>query len=79
MGLYRRKLSGDRYLTDFVLNMGSDIETEPRNYFVRRAAKIGRNDEEDEEEEDHENDEDDENKGDDREDRKDRKEQDREN
>ena len=68
MGLYRRKLSGDRYLTDFVLNMGSDIETEPRNYFVRWASKIGHNDEE---EEDHEHD---------REDREDRKEkQDREN
>ena len=78
MGLYRRKLSGDRYLTDFVLNMGSDIETEPRTYFVRWASKIGHNDEE--EEEDHEHDEDDENKGDDREDREDRKEkQDREN
>lgn len=77
MGLYRRKLSGDRYLTDFVLNMGSDIETEPRTYFVRWASKIGHNDEE---EEDHEHDEDDENKGDDREDREDRKEkQDREN
>ena len=69
MGLYRRKLSGDRYLTDFVLNMGSDIETEPRNYFVRWASKIGHNDKE--EEEDHEHD---------REDREDRKEkQDREN
>ena len=64
-------------MTDFVLNMGSDIETEPRTYFVRWASKIGHNDEE---EEDHEHDEDDENKGDDREDREDRKEkQDREN